>query len=64
MKITLSWLKDHLETEATPSAIASPLTMLGLEVEVVIDRAVELAPFTVALVTAVEPRPHADRLRG
>jgi phenylalanyl-tRNA synthetase beta chain len=63
MKITLSWLKDHLETEATLSEIASTLTMLGLEVEEVIDRAEELAPFKVALVTAVEPHPNADRLR-
>ena len=33
MKFTLSWLKDHLETDASVDAIAEALTDLGLEVE-------------------------------
>ncbi len=33
MKFTLSWLKDHLDTEATVDEIAEALTDLGLEVE-------------------------------
>ncbi len=33
MKFTLSWLKDHLETEATLADIAETLTRVGLEVE-------------------------------
>ncbi|MEE9140273.1 MAG: phenylalanine--tRNA ligase subunit beta [Alphaproteobacteria bacterium] len=62
MKFTLSWLKDHLETEVPVEAIAERLTMLGLEVEEVIDRAAEFAPFTVAEVTEVAPHPNADKL--
>jgi len=33
MKMTLAWLKEHLETEATTVDIARELTALGLEVE-------------------------------
>jgi phenylalanyl-tRNA synthetase beta chain len=63
VKFTLSWLRDYLETEASPSEIADTLTMVGLEVERVVDRAAELAPFTVAHVLEVKPHPNADRLR-
>lgn len=63
MKFTLNWLKDHLETEAPLEAIVERLSMLGLEVEGVEDRAAALRPFTVARVLAAEPHPDADRLR-
>ena len=34
MKFTLSWLKDHLETNAELSIISDTLTNIGLEVEI------------------------------
>ncbi|MCP4330364.1 MAG: phenylalanine--tRNA ligase subunit beta [Alphaproteobacteria bacterium] len=63
MKFTLSWLKDHLETEATRDEIAARLTALGLEVEEVVDQAAALAAFTVGYVISAEKHPDADRLR-
>ena len=39
MKTTLSWLKEHLETEASTADIARQLTALGLEVESIEDPA-------------------------
>lgn len=63
MKFTLSWLKDHLDTEATLDEIVAALTDLGLEVEEVVDRAKKLAPFTLARVLHAEQHPDADRLR-
>ena len=63
MKFTLSWLKDHLDTDAAPSAIAEALTDLGLEVEVVSDPAARLAAFRLGRVEAAERHPDADRLR-
>ena len=63
MKFTLSWLRDYLDTEAGLSEITEKLTQIGLEVEEVIDRAGELAPFTVAHVISAEPHPDADKLR-
>src|SRR5712692_173188 len=63
MKFTLAWLKEHLDTDASLDAIVDKLTMIGLEVEKVEDKAKALAPFTIARVISAEPHPNADRLR-
>jgi phenylalanyl-tRNA synthetase beta chain len=63
MKFTLSWLKQHLETDASLDAIVDKLTMIGLEVERVEDKGKALAPFTIARVISAEQHPNADRLR-
>ena len=63
MKFTLSWLKDHLETEASLSDITETLTRVGLEVEGVEDPAERLRGFTIAKVITAEQHPNADRLR-
>ncbi len=63
MKFTLSWLKEHLITNATPAEIADRLTALGLEVESVESHGEALAAFTVAEILEANPHPDADRLR-
>jgi len=63
MKIALSWLKQHLDTQASAEAIGEALTSLGLEVEGIEDRAKDLAPFVVGYVIKAEQHPNADRLR-
>ncbi|TBW36433.1 phenylalanine--tRNA ligase subunit beta [Siculibacillus lacustris] len=63
MKFTLSWLKDHLDTTASLDTIVETLTMIGLEVEGVEDKAKALKPFVVAEIVAAEQHPNADRLR-
>src|SRR5438105_5393937 len=63
MKFTLAWLKDHLDTDASLDAIVDKLTMVGLEVERVEDKAKALAPFIVASVISAEKHPNADKLR-
>jgi phenylalanyl-tRNA synthetase beta chain len=63
VKFTLSWLKDHLETDASLSAITEAMTMAGLEVEEVVDPAAKLAPFTVARIVSAEKHPNADKLQ-
>src|SRR5918992_4869089 len=63
MKFTLSWLKEHLETDEPLDAIVDKLTMIGLEVERVEDKAKALAPFKVASVVSAEKHPNADKLR-
>ncbi|MEC7029322.1 MAG: phenylalanine--tRNA ligase subunit beta, partial [Pseudomonadota bacterium] len=63
MKFTLSWLKDHLETEATLDEIVAKLTSIGLEVDGVEDPSEKFAPFKVAYVESAEQHPDADRLR-
>jgi phenylalanyl-tRNA synthetase beta chain len=63
MKFTLSWLKEHLDTDETMEKLADKLTMIGLEVENIDDKAKALAPFTIARVISAEQHPNADRLR-
>ena len=63
MKFTLSWLKDHLDTDADVAAVADAMTMAGLEVEDVHDPIAALAPFTVAKIVSAERHPNADRLQ-
>ena len=63
MKLTLAWLKEHLATSEPLAAIVDKLTMIGLEVERVEDKASTLAPFTIARVISAEQHPNADRLR-
>lgn len=63
MKFTLPWLKEHLETDALLAEIVDKLTMIGLEVESVEDKAELLKPFVIASVISAEKHPNADRLR-
>jgi len=63
MKLTLSWLKQHLETEASVDEIAEGLLGVGLEVDSVVNMAEALSAFTVAKVKEARPHPNADRLR-
>ena len=63
MKFTLPWLKEHLDTDAPLGEIADKLTMIGLEVERVEDKASLLKPFVIASVISAEKHPNADRLR-
>lgn len=63
MKFTLSWLKDHLDTDAAIGAVADAMTMAGLEVEHVEDPAAKLKPFTVAKIVSAAQHPNADRLQ-
>jgi len=62
MKFTLSWLKDHLETDATLDEIVETLTLIGLEVEDVDDKS-QFAPFKIAKVLTAEKHPDADKLK-
>ncbi len=63
MKFSLSWLKDHLDTDADAATIAEVLTRIGLEVEGVDNPAERLAGFRVARVLSAERHPQADKLQ-
>ena len=63
MKFTLSWLHEHIDTDAPLQEIADTLTMIGLEVEAIEDKAKALGAFTIARVISAEQHPNADRLR-
>jgi len=63
MKFTLSWLKTHLETDASVAEVADAMTMAGLEVEHVEDPGAKLGAFSVAKILEAVQHPNADRLR-
>lgn len=63
MKFTLSWLRDHLVTDAPLSALTDALTDLGHEVEGIEDPTAQLGAFRIARVIEAVQHPNADRLR-
>jgi len=63
MKFTLSWLRKHLDTDASAAEVVEAMTMAGLEVEHVIDPTQKLAAFSVARIVEAVQHPNADRLR-
>ena len=63
MKFTLSWLKEHLETDAGVDEVVETLTAVGLEVEGLENPADKLKPFVVAEVLTAAPHPQADKLQ-
>lgn len=63
MKFTLSWLKDHLETQADDTQITKALTNLGLGVEEVSNPKESLQNFIIAEVQEVVKHPNADKLK-
>ena len=62
MKFTLSWLKEHLDTDASVEKIAETLTKIGLEVEEVINPFENMDGFVTAKVEDVENHPDSDHL--
>src|SRR5690349_5121096 len=63
MRLTFSWLKEHLDTARSLDEIAAKLTMIGLEVERIEDKAKLFEPFVIARVVEAKQHPNADRLR-
>ena len=63
MKFTLSWLKEHLDTDASPDVIGEKLTSIGLEVESITDPGAALKAFVVGEVLTADKHPNANKLR-
>jgi phenylalanyl-tRNA synthetase beta chain len=63
MKFSLSWLKAHLDTDATIQDVADACNRIGLEVEGIENPAERLRGFTVAKVLTADRHPQADKLQ-
>ena len=63
MKFTLSWLKEHLDTDASLDEIVDAMVAVGLEVEDVEDPTERLKDFTIGEVLHAEKHPDADKLK-
>jgi len=63
MKFTFQWLKEHLDTTASLNDVVERLTMIGLEIDKVHDRAKDLEGFVVGHVLSTQKHPDADKLQ-
>lgn len=63
MRISLNWLRELVNFDMDPAALAEALTMAGFEVEAIEDRRTWAAGVIVGKVLQCEPHPNADKLR-
>ena len=63
MKLTINWLKDHLDSKFNEKQIINKLTDIGLEVENVESQSSNLDSFLIAKILKAEKHPNADRLQ-
>ena len=64
MKVSLSWLSDHLDIGARPiTELADLLTFAGVEVEGIVERGLRSDKVVIAIVKSFEQHPNADKLR-
>ncbi|NNC72655.1 MAG: phenylalanine--tRNA ligase subunit beta [Sphingomonadaceae bacterium] len=63
MKFTLSWLKEHLDTDADLATVVEALNRIGHEVAGVENPGEALGAFTIARVVSAEKHPNADKLQ-
>ena len=68
MKVPLSWLREYVETSATPTELARRLSISSLEVDRVAEVGVpdvdgNLGHFVVGRVVSADSHPNADRLQ-
>ena len=62
MKVSLNWLREYVDYDGTPDALAELLTMAGVEVEGMETRGFNLDKVVVAQILSREQHPNADRL--
>ncbi|MBF0429227.1 MAG: phenylalanine--tRNA ligase subunit beta, partial [Magnetococcales bacterium] len=62
MKLTLNWLRDHIDTDLSAETIGEKLTMAGLELDALIHLDQGLEKVMVGFLEEVAPHPDADRL--
>jgi len=62
MKVTYNWLKEFVDFDLSPDALAEVLTMLGLEVEGMEKQGGGMDDVVVALVEEKRQHPNADKL--
>ena len=63
MKVSISWLKEYINTNTDAQTLADKLTMAGLEVDSVTDRFEYLNSVKVGKILEIQPHPNADKLR-
>ncbi len=62
MKVSLRWLKDYVDIDISPLALADRLTMAGLEVDAVEEYTPAFTGVVTAKILSMKPHPGADKL--
>ncbi|MBR4800059.1 MAG: phenylalanine--tRNA ligase subunit beta [Clostridia bacterium] len=63
MLAPISWLKDYVDINVSPSVLAKKLVAIGFEVEDIIYQEKQVSNVVVGKIVQVEKHPNADRLR-
>ena len=62
MRVSYNWLKDYVDFDLTPEQLSEKLTIVGFEVEEVIETLPKFENIVVGKVKTCEKHPDADRL--
>jgi phenylalanyl-tRNA synthetase beta chain len=62
MRVPLSWLREFVDVDLSPEALAERLTLLGMEVKAIERRGTDWRDVVVGELLSVERHPRADRL--
>ena len=62
MRVPLSWLRDYVDVDVSPEALAERLTLLGMEVQGIEHRGADWQRIVVGELLTVEPHPGSDHL--
>ena len=63
MKVPIAWLKEFIPLDLSPQQLAATLTLLGLEVEGILDTPLSFKGVVVGKVVEAHQHPNAERLR-
>ena len=63
MKASYNWLKDYVDIELDPYELGEKLSLIGFEVEEIIEQRLDFPNVVVGKVLKVEKHPNADKLR-
>ncbi len=62
MRVPFSWLREYVDVDLSPEALAERLTLLGMEVQAIERRGADWERILVGELLAVEPHPGSDHL--
>ena len=62
MLVSLRWLRDYVDIDLTPAALADRLTMAGLEVDAIREAVPDFTRVVVAKILSIKPHPDAEKL--
>ena len=62
MRVPLSWLREFVDVDLSPAALAERLTLLGMEVKSIVEWGADWRNVVVGELLSVDRHPRADRL--